>query len=340
MLGACVPRPGSDALRCACPRAGRRKLLACACDAARAPSDPAASPPSRTAATAACPLPPPPPAASRAAPVVCRGGAGRDAVPEICAGAGGKAQAAAQQPPRHAAGPRARAHVWVGLAERCEQRRVEGSLLAARRRAARPGTRCSSAADLVPPRGAQTAPRRAALCCAGHGRRAAADQSHHAGPRRRLPAPPARVQMGGVCRGRARHERSGGRVAWRMHASAHARAREHACACISARARVRATGPPMRCTSTLPPPTQTPIAFVFPGGKICVYTGLLDLLRRDEDLMAMVMGCVHGGAGAEGPGALAASSQGWAGAGDCRCRTGGCAVAPDGARRRRRGRPC
>jgi len=31
-------------------------------------------------------------------------------------------------------------------------------------------------------------------------------------------------------------------------------------------------------------------AFVFPGGKICVYTGLLDLLRRDADLLAMVMG--------------------------------------------------
>ena len=31
-------------------------------------------------------------------------------------------------------------------------------------------------------------------------------------------------------------------------------------------------------------------AFVFPGGKICVYTGLLDLLKRDEDLLAMVMG--------------------------------------------------
>lgn len=31
-------------------------------------------------------------------------------------------------------------------------------------------------------------------------------------------------------------------------------------------------------------------AFVFPGGKICVYTGLLDLLKRDETLLAMVMG--------------------------------------------------
>jgi hypothetical protein len=31
---------------------------------------------------------------------------------------------------------------------------------------------------------------------------------------------------------------------------------------------------------------------VFPGGKICVYTGLLKLLRRDKDLLAMVMGWV------------------------------------------------
>eukprot|EP00879_Flechtneria_rotunda_P004587 GHRR01004842.1.p1 GENE.GHRR01004842.1~~GHRR01004842.1.p1 ORF type:complete len:405 (+),score=137.00 GHRR01004842.1:287-1501(+) len=31
-------------------------------------------------------------------------------------------------------------------------------------------------------------------------------------------------------------------------------------------------------------------AFVFPGGYIVVYTGLLDLLRRDYDLLAMVMG--------------------------------------------------
>jgi predicted Zn-dependent protease len=31
-------------------------------------------------------------------------------------------------------------------------------------------------------------------------------------------------------------------------------------------------------------------AFVFPGGKIVVYTGLLQLLRRDPDLLAMVMG--------------------------------------------------
>ncbi|KAI8469118.1 MAG: hypothetical protein J3K34DRAFT_288948 [Monoraphidium minutum] len=31
-------------------------------------------------------------------------------------------------------------------------------------------------------------------------------------------------------------------------------------------------------------------AFVFPGGKICVYTGLLELLGRDQDLLAMVMG--------------------------------------------------
>eukprot|EP00775_Hariotina_reticulata_P003169 gene3169-3447_t len=31
-------------------------------------------------------------------------------------------------------------------------------------------------------------------------------------------------------------------------------------------------------------------AFVFPGGYIVVYTGLLELLRRDPDLLAMVMG--------------------------------------------------
>ncbi|KIZ05322.1 peptidase M48, Ste24p [Monoraphidium neglectum] len=35
---------------------------------------------------------------------------------------------------------------------------------------------------------------------------------------------------------------------------------------------------------------ETMNAFVFPGGKICVYTGLLKLLRRDKDLLAMVMG--------------------------------------------------
>lgn len=36
-------------------------------------------------------------------------------------------------------------------------------------------------------------------------------------------------------------------------------------------------------------------AFVMPGGKIVVYTGLLNLLGRDEDLLAMVLGheCAH-----------------------------------------------
>lgn len=50
---------------------------------------------------------------------------------------------------------------------------------------------------------------------------------------------------------------------------------------------------PLSCITSIHPHTaQEPIAnaFVFPGGYIIVYTGLLQLLRKDPDLLAMVMG--------------------------------------------------
>ena len=68
--------------------------------------------------------------------------------------------------------------------------------------------------------------------------------------------------------------------------------------CVTRRQDVRlhrpaaARRPPLRPLSTRPPSPLSPRlpAFVFPGGKICVYTGLLQLLDRDPDLLAMVMG--------------------------------------------------
>jgi hypothetical protein len=93
--------------------------------------------------------------------------------------------------------------------------------------------------------------------------------------------------MGGVGGGPAHHERWAGTVGAGFGRGVSAGSREQGRA--PGRRAQPAFQPPCPVLTATPPPPSAP-AFVFPGGKICVYTGLLTLLDRDADLLAMVMG--------------------------------------------------